>query len=81
MSALGMEDPGWEKNYKNAIVKLSCGTKVAGKINIRDFPRLSDMLRNSTETYITVVDVKLDSDEPHTYIIHKKYIVWVKTKG
>jgi len=81
MSALELEDPVWEKNYKDAKVKLSCGTIITGKINIREFPRLSDMMKNTYESYIVVVDVSSESEKPLTYIINKQYVVWVETKS
>ncbi len=47
ISKLDIAEPDWEKNYKDATVKLSCGTKISGKINIRDLPRLTDMIKNT----------------------------------
>jgi len=62
----------FEKNYKGICVKISDGSMVKGKINVTNYPRLSDMLKNSNEKFITVVADDQSQDAKKIYIINKR---------
>ncbi len=71
----------YEIHYRNITVKTSDGSTVSGKINITSFPRLSDMLKHTTDKFITVSSDKLEGDSPtRVTIINKEYIVWAETE-
>ena len=67
----------WPKNFKKASIRLSNGEKLSGKINIKDFQRLSDLMRNSEEQYIILIGCENGGIENKTYIINKKFIIWL----
>jgi hypothetical protein len=67
----------WEVNLKEVTVKMSDGTMFTGKINIRNFPRLSDFLRITTDPFIVIVS---NEGEPNSRVlmVNKNYIVWAE---
>jgi hypothetical protein len=67
----------WEVNLKEVTVKMSDGTLFAGKVNIRNFPRLSDFLRTVTDPFIVIVS---DEGEPSSrvHMVNKNYIIWAE---
>lgn len=71
----------FEKNYKTISVKISDGSVVKGKINLTNYPRVSDMLKNSTEKFITVVSDEENPETKKVYIINKEFIVWAEVEG
>jgi len=71
----------FEKNYKGICVKISDGSMVKGKINVTNYPRLSDMLKNSNEKFITVVADDQSQDAKKIYIINKEFIIWAEVDG
>jgi hypothetical protein len=66
----------WEVNFKEVSVKMSDGTMFAGKVNIRNFSRLSDFLRTATDPFIVIVS----GVEPNSKVlmVNKNYIVWAE---
>jgi hypothetical protein len=42
------------KNYKNIKLKISEGSIIVGKINITNFGRLSEYLKQSNDNFITI---------------------------
>jgi len=68
----------WQKNFKKASVMVANGSVLSGKINIKNYPRLSDLMRNSDEHYITLVGAESGGSEEKTFIINKKYVVWLE---
>jgi|DewCreStandDraft_4_1066084.scaffolds.fasta_scaffold06991_12 hypothetical protein len=71
----------FEKNYKTISVKISDGSVVKGKINLTNYPRVSDMLKNSTEKFITVVSDQENPETKKVYIINKEFMVWAEVEG
>ena len=71
----------FEKNYKGICVKISDGSMVKGKINVTNYPRLSDMLKNSNEKFITVVADAQSQDVTKVYIINKEFMIWAEVDG
>ncbi|MGC1404553.1 MAG: hypothetical protein WA974_16670, partial [Thermodesulfobacteriota bacterium] len=45
----------WEVNYRQVTVKMSDGLVYTGKVNIRQFPRLSDFFRNAEDRFLVVI--------------------------
>ncbi len=76
MAAQGID---YVKNYKNIVVKMSDGSEVKGMINIMSFTRLSDLMKHTTDKFITVLAE--EANEPRkVMIINKDYIVWAQTE-
>jgi hypothetical protein len=67
-------------NYKNVTVKISDGTTITGKINILDYPRLSDLLRQTNNKFITVLIEDNDEGTKRAIIINKEHIIWAETQ-
>ena len=64
-------------NYKNVMVKISDGTMIKGKVNIRDMhQRLSDFFKHSQEQFITVISEESREDSQNVFFVNKNYIVW-----
>ena len=68
----------FEKNYKGICVKISDGSMVKGKINLTNYQRISDMLKNSNEKFITVVGDDKSQDVNKVYIINKEFMIWAE---
>ncbi len=66
------------KNYKSITVKMSDGSEVKGKINIMSFSRLSDLLKHTTDKFVTVLTEEADEAQK-VMIVNKDYIVWAQT--
>jgi hypothetical protein len=71
----------FEKNYKGICVKVSDGSMIKGKINLTNYSRISDMLKNSTDKFITVVADEHSQDAQKVYIINKEFIIWAEVEG
>jgi hypothetical protein len=71
----------FEKNYKGICVKVSDGSMIKGKINLTNYPRISDMLKNSTDKFITVVADEHSQDAQKVYIVNKEFIIWAEVEG
>ena len=64
-------------NYKNVAVKISDGSIIKGKVNIRDTQqRLSDFFRYSQDQFITVISEETKKDSQNVFFVNKNYIVW-----
>jgi len=70
----------FEKNYKGICVKVSDGSMIKGKINLTNYPRISDMLKNSTDKFITVVADEQSHDAQKVYIINKEFMIWAEVE-
>ena len=51
------------------------GSILKGKINIKEFPRLSFLFRTSPDNFITLVP---EEDSNKVSIINKNHILWVE---
>jgi hypothetical protein len=58
----------WNPNYKQVTVKISDGSVYSGRVNISDYNRFSDFLRNSNQ-FITIIS---KPDEPHRVTMFNK---------
>ncbi len=64
-------------NYKNVVVKISDGSMIKGKVNIREtHKRLSDFFRLSEEQFITVVSDEPKENPQNVFFVNKQYIIW-----
>jgi hypothetical protein len=68
----------YEMNFKRICVKLEEDTTIKGKINVTNYPRVSDMLKHSTDPFITIISDDQADTAKKVYVIHKKYIVWAE---
>ena len=65
-------------NFKKVTVKISDGSIIKGKINIRETnQRLSDFFRSSEDQFITLVSEESKEDSQNVFFVNKRYIVWV----
>jgi hypothetical protein len=67
----------WEVNFAEVTVKMSDGTLFTGKVNIRNFQRLSDFLKSATDPFIVIVS---DEGTPtsRVHMVNKNYIIWAE---
>jgi hypothetical protein len=64
-------------NFTDVEVKISDGSTIKGKVNIRgDYNRLSDYLRYSQEQFLVIVSEEQTADSQKVFFINKNYIVW-----
>jgi len=63
--------------YKSLTVKTIDGSTLAGKINIAQNSRISDMFL-SPEPFIVMTDVVSRNCENKTRIVNKAHITWVE---
>lgn len=72
-------EQAWQVNYRRVTVKMSDGTLYAGKLNIRDFNRVSDFFRHAEEQfYLMVVSVPDGSEK--VMMLNKNFIVSAETE-
>lgn len=67
----------WVRNYKKVTVKMTDGSILKGKINIKDFPRLSMLFKTSPDNFITIVP---EEDSKKGIIINKHYVLWAESE-
>ncbi len=54
------------------------GTSIKGKINLTNYPRVSDMIKHGTDLFITIISDDQADTAKKVYVIHNKYIVWAE---
>ena len=70
--------PKWETNFKPLTVKMSDGSLLTGRVNIRQYRRLSDFLKSAEDPFIVMLP---PADQPQKVIIlNKNYIIWAETQ-
>jgi hypothetical protein len=70
------ESKEWEVNFKRVTIKMSDGSVFTGKMNIRNFQRLSDFFRGADDRFVVVVS---DEDQPQRVLmVNKNYIIWAE---
>ena len=67
------------KNYKNVTLKIRDGSTITGKINNFNFTRLSDLLRQTNDKFITVLHEDSDEGAKRAIIINKEHIILAET--
>jgi hypothetical protein len=71
--------PTYEVKYKNIIVKMSDGSLIRGKINIANFNRLADYLKQGTDKFITVLSEDPEEASEKVTFVNREYIIWATT--
>jgi len=66
----------WLKNYKNVAIKMTDGSILKGKINIREHKRLSLLFKTLQDNFITLVP---EEGSEKVFIINKNYILWAES--
>lgn len=65
----------WDVNFKKVTVKMYDGTVFGGKVNIRNFQRLSDYLRATDDRFVVI----LGEEEPQrVMMVNKSFILWAE---
>ena len=67
----------WVRNYKKVTIKMRDGSVLKGKINIKDFPRVSMLFKTSPDNFVTIVT---EEDPKKALIINKNYVIWVESE-
>ena len=67
----------WATNYKKVTIKMTDGSILRGKINIKEFPKLSMLFKTSPDNFITLVP---EEDPKKALIVNKNYILWVESE-
>lgn len=62
---------------KEAILKLSDGSTIKGKINIKNFTRLSDVLNQKDDAFLVVFDCQFREELGKVLFINKDQVVWI----
>jgi hypothetical protein len=68
----------WAKNFRSVVVKIKDGETITGKLNIVEFPRLSDFFRKSPDKYLVLTDAEHRGMTGKVIIINKDEIVWAE---
>ncbi len=68
---------GWVTNYKNVNVRMTDGSIVKGKINIKDFQKLSFLFKTTPDTFIPVVP---EEGSNRVFIINKNYVLCAESE-
>ena len=65
----------WDVNFKKVTIKMSDGSVFGGKVNIRNFQRLSDYLRATDDRFVVI----LGEEEPQrVMMVNKSFILWAE---
>ena len=67
----------WPRNYKSVTVKMTDGSVIKGKINIRETGRLSHLFKTLPENFIIVVP---EEGSKKVFIINKDHILWTESE-
>lgn len=62
---------------KEAIIKLSDGNTIRGKINIRNQARLSDLLNLKDDNFLVVFDCQFREELGKILFVNKRHVVWI----
>lgn len=68
----------WVKNFRPVTVKMKDGTMITGKLNIRDYSRVSDFFRQAQDRYFVLSDAEHRGASGKVVIINKSEIVWAE---
>lgn len=66
--------------YENIVVKLSDGSMIKGKLNIRDYNRLSDYLRHAQDQFVVIVSEESEQGSEKVFFINRDYIVRITSE-
>jgi hypothetical protein len=68
----------WVKQFQTVTIKIKDGTVITGKLNIGDYPRVSDLFRQSPDQYLVLADAEHRGSSGKVVIVNKSEIVWVE---
>lgn len=68
----------WVKQFRTVTIKVKDGSVITGKLNIGDYPRVSDLFRQSQEHYLVLSDAEHRGSSGKVVIVNKSEIVWVE---
>ena len=68
----------WDVNFRQVNIKMSDGSVFAGKVNIRNFARLSDFLRAMDDRFIVIL-AEAEGEQPQRVMMaNKDFILWAE---
>ncbi len=62
-------------------LKLTDGTIVHGRTNLKKHNRLSDVLNSESEPFLVLYDAALTGKAKATIFVNKQQVVWIKPNG
>lgn len=62
-------------------LKLTDGTIVHGKTNLKKHNRLSDVLNSESEPFLVLYDAAITGKAKATIFVNKAQVVWIKPNG
>jgi len=62
---------------KEAIIKLTDGSTIRGRVNIRNNARLSDLLNHGKDQFLVVFDISFREELGRVIFINKAHILWI----
>jgi hypothetical protein len=68
----------WVKQFQTVTIKIKDGTVITGKLNIGDYPRVSDLFRQSPDQYLVLADAEHRGSSGKVVIVNNSEIVWVE---
>jgi hypothetical protein len=68
----------WVRNYRNVTVKIKDGTDITGRVNIGEYPRVSDLFKQTHDQYIVLSEAEHRGDSGKVVIINKNAIMWAE---
>ena len=68
----------WVKKFQMVTIKIKDGTVITGKLNIGEYPRVSDLFRQSPDQYLVLADAEHRGSSGKVVIVNKSEIVWVE---
>jgi len=72
------QEQQWQVNYKQVTVKMSDGLLYKGKLNTRNFQRLSDFFRHTDDRFLVMISESNESEK--VVMLNRNYIVWAETE-
>jgi ribosomal protein S4E len=74
------QDDQWVRNYRGVTIKIKDGTVISGKLNIGEYARVSDLLRQSQDQYIVLTEAEHRGSAGKVVIINRHEIMWAEPK-
>jgi hypothetical protein len=74
------QDDQWVRKYRGVTIKIKDGTVISGKVNIGEYARVSDLLRQSQDQYIVLTEAEHRGSAGKVVIINRHEIMWAEPK-
>lgn len=62
---------------KEAIIKMSDGATLKGRLNIKNNARLSDLLNHEDDQFLVVFDCSYREELGRVMFVNKHHVVWI----